>query len=141
NGVDLQRFSGHTPFPNPFPPYVLPIVFTGMMDYWPNIDAVDWFSHQVMPGLQAISEGAEFWIVGARPDSKVRKLSRLKNIRVTGAVPDVRPYLAHSVCAVAPLRIARGVQNKVLEAMAMAKPAVVTPQALEGLSAVPNSDL
>lgn len=141
NGVDLERFNGRLAFPNPFPRNVMPIVFTGMMNYWPNVDAVTWFAREAMPRLQRTAEAATFWIVGAEPDRGVRQLAKLNGVCVTGAVPDVRPYLAHSACVVAPLRVARGVQNKVLEAMAMAKPVVVTPQALEGLSALPDYEV
>jgi glycosyltransferase involved in cell wall biosynthesis len=84
---------------------------------------------------------AEFWIVGACPSSRVTKLAQKPAIRVTGRVVDVRPYLAHASCVVAPLHIARGLQNKVLEAMAMARPVVATPAACEGLSAKPGKDL
>ncbi len=141
NGVDLAHFNKGILHPNPFPRTVTPIVFTGMMNYWPNADAVNWFAREVMPRFQRIKKSAEFWIVGAEPNAGVRQLSRLNGVRVTGAVADVRPYLAHSACVVAPLRIARGIQNKVLEAMAMAKVVIVTPQALEGLSAVPDREL
>jgi glycosyltransferase involved in cell wall biosynthesis len=74
-----------------------------------------------------------FYIVGARPTGAVRELAARDGVRVTGTVPDVRPYLAHARVAVAPLRIARGVQNKVLEAMAMARPVLATTQATDGL--------
>jgi polysaccharide biosynthesis protein PslH len=82
-----------------------------------------------------------FVIVGASPAPAVRRLAERPGIVVTGRVPDVRPYLAHAAVVVAPLRIARGIQNKVLEAMAMARPVVATPQAFEGIRAVPGSDL
>jgi sugar transferase (PEP-CTERM/EpsH1 system associated) len=141
NGVDLGQFDPTETRFNPFGVSGQPIVFTGAMDYRPNIDAVRWFAAEIFPRIRQEHANAEFWIVGGNPSSTVRALSRKPGIFVTGAVPDVRPYLAHACCAVAPMRIARGVQNKVLEAMAMAKPAVLTPAALEGLHAVPEHDL
>jgi glycosyltransferase involved in cell wall biosynthesis len=110
------------------------------MDYRPNIDAVVWFAREVFPSVRRKHARAEFWIVGANPSAAVRRLSAQPGMNVTGRVPDVRPYLSNAACAVAPLRIARGVQNKVLEAMAMGKPVVATPAALDGLSAVPGRE-
>jgi polysaccharide biosynthesis protein PslH len=98
------------------------VVFTGAMDYWPNIDAVSWFADRIFPAIRAAVPAAQFTIVGSRPTEAVLALARQPGVIVTGSVPDVRPWLAHAACAVAPLRIARGVQNKVLEAMAMARP-------------------
>jgi glycosyltransferase involved in cell wall biosynthesis len=111
------------------------------MDYWPNIDAVKWFASEVFPLLRQRFSDVRFYIVGSRPSPAVLALAQQDGIVVTGTVPDVRPYIAHAAVAVAPLRIARGVQNKVLEAMAMATPVVVSPQALEGIDAVPGSEL
>jgi sugar transferase (PEP-CTERM/EpsH1 system associated) len=141
NGVDLDYFSPDRPYPSPFPAGAQPVVFTGAMDYWPNIDAVAWFAHSVLPGLRASCPSATFWIVGSNPARAVLDLKALPGVVVTGRVPDVRPYLAHAAAVVAPLRIARGVQNKVLEAMAMARPVVASAQAAEGIDAVPASDL
>lgn len=111
------------------------IVFTGAMDYRPNADAVIWFAREVLPRVRAVVADATFTIVGARPATEVMALARLPGVRVTGRVPDVRPYLAGARVAVAPLHIARGIQNKVLEAMAMGCPVVGTPAALEGIDA------
>jgi glycosyltransferase involved in cell wall biosynthesis len=111
------------------------------MDYWPNVDAVEWFAAEVFPMLRARFADLRFYIVGARPAPAVQALAQQDGITVTGTVPDVRPYLAHAAVSVAPLRIARGIQNKVLEAMAMAVPVVVSPQALEGIDAAPGADL
>lgn len=141
NGVDLDYFCPDRSYTNPYAAEETPIVFTGAMDYWPNIDAVQWFAQQALPAIREKHPHAVFYIVGARPSSRVKELARLPGIKVTGTVPDVRPYLAHAQVVVAPLRIARGVQNKVLEAMAMAKSVVVTPQALEGIRAAPGCDL
>ncbi|HEY5800267.1 MAG TPA: TIGR03087 family PEP-CTERM/XrtA system glycosyltransferase [Burkholderiaceae bacterium] len=141
NGVDTDYFSPAHSSANPYPADQAAIVFTGAMDYWPNIDAVDWFASKVLPNVRAQVANAVFYIVGSKPSSQVQALGKLPGVVVTGRVEDVRPYLAHARCAVAPLRIARGIQNKVLEAMAMAKTVLVTPQALEGIAAVPGRDL
>jgi len=110
------------------------------MDYWPNVDAVSWFAERVFPAIRETVPAAQFTIVGSRPTEAVLALARQPGVVVTGSVPDVRPYLAHAACAVAPLRIARGIQNKVLEAMAMARPVVVTAQAAEGIRAEAGRD-
>ncbi|HTK78902.1 MAG TPA: TIGR03087 family PEP-CTERM/XrtA system glycosyltransferase [Rhizomicrobium sp.] len=141
NGVDLDHFDPSVEFSDPFPADALPIVFTGMMDYRPNVDAVAWFARDVMPSVRERHKTAEFWIVGKNPVARVRQLRNLPGVRVAGAVADVRPFLARARCVVAPLRLARGVQNKVLEAMAMAKPVVLSPAALEGLTAIPRQDV
>src|SRR5262249_33867038 len=120
-------------YSNPYAADEAALVFTGAMDYWANVDAVTWFSREVLPRVRSGFPAACFYIVGTRPARAVRDLARLPGVRVTGAVPDVRPYLAHARVAVAPLRIARGVQNKVLEAMAMARPLVASPQAVDGI--------
>jgi sugar transferase (PEP-CTERM/EpsH1 system associated) len=133
NGVDTDYFSPDRSHENPYAPGGPVVVFTGMMDYWANVDAVTWFSTEGFPSIRKAIEGARFFIVGARPSRLVERLASRAGIEVTGAVRDVRPYLAHAEVAVAPLRVARGIQNKVLEAMAMARPVVVTSDALEGL--------
>jgi len=111
------------------------------MDYWPNIDAVIWFTDQILPLIRQTVPEAGFWIVGTRPTREVMRLAALPGVVVTGRVPDVRPYLAQARVAVAPLRIARGIQNKVLEAMALGTAVVATPQAFEGIEALPGRDL
>ncbi len=135
NGVDADYFSPERDYANPYAPSVSAIVFTGAMDYWPNIDAVTWFADRIFPAIRDKMPAAQFTVVGSRPTQAVLALARQPGVTVTGAVPDVRPYLAHAACCVAPLRIARGVQNKVLEAMAMARPVVASPQAAEGIRA------
>jgi sugar transferase (PEP-CTERM/EpsH1 system associated) len=141
NGVDTEYFSPAPEYASPYPADKPVIVFTGAMDYWPNVDAVKWFASEVLPSVLATNPDAQFYIVGARPTPEVQALAALRGVHVTGSVPDMRPYLAHADIAVAPLRIARGIQNKVLEAMAMAKAVIVSPQALEGIKAVPGSEL
>lgn len=140
NGVDAEYFSPARDYPNPYPSDVQGVVFTGAMDYWPNIDAVKWFAERIFPAVREAVPAAQFTIVGSRPGEAVQVLASQPGVVVTGGVPDVRPWLAHAVCAVAPLRIARGVQNKVLEAMAMARPVIATPQAAEGIRAEAGRD-
>ncbi len=129
NGVDTEYFR---PVKRDIagPPM---LVFTGTMDYRPNVEAVTWFARQVWPGLKREVPELELTIVGRDPAPAVRRLAREPAIRVTGTVPDVRPYLAAATAVVAPLRTARGIQNKVLEAMAMGRAVVASPAALEGL--------
>jgi sugar transferase (PEP-CTERM/EpsH1 system associated) len=133
NGVDLAYFTAGLSLPNPYPAGVPVLVFTGAMDYWANVDAVQWFVRAMLPAIAQAVPAVQFWIVGTRPTPAVRELARVPRVRVTGAVDDIRPYIAHATLAVAPMRVARGVQNKVLEAMAMGRPVVGTPAAFEGL--------
>jgi glycosyltransferase involved in cell wall biosynthesis len=103
------------------------------MDYWANVDAVTWFARDIFPEIRRQMDTARFYIVGARPTEAVRNLGDIEGVAVTGAVEDVRPFLKHAHCAVTPLRIARGVQNKVLEAMAMGKSILSTKAAIGGI--------
>jgi sugar transferase (PEP-CTERM/EpsH1 system associated) len=141
NGVDTDYFSPAYKFDNPYAKEDRVIAFTGAMDYWPNVDAVEWFTQSVMPQIREKFSSAKFFIVGSRPDERVRKLAEIPGVVVTGSVPDIRPYLAHAIMSVAPLRIARGTQNKVLEAMAMAKTVIASPEAAQGVSAVEGREL
>jgi sugar transferase (PEP-CTERM/EpsH1 system associated) len=134
NGVDSDYFSPEAAGASPFAEDEQAIVFTGAMDYWPNVDAVVWFAREVLPVLRQ-RHPVRFYVVGMNPDITVRTLANVPGIVVTGRVPDVRPYLQHAKVVVAPLRVARGIQNKVLEAMAMARPVVATPACAGGLSA------
>jgi len=133
NGVDTEFFSPQHGYPCPYAPDEEVLVFVGAMDYWANVDAVQWFVDEVLPRIRTGRPQSRFYIVGARPTRQVLRLSELPNVHVTGTVADVRPYLAHARAVVAPLRIARGVQNKVLEAMAMARPVIATAAAMDGL--------
>jgi sugar transferase (PEP-CTERM/EpsH1 system associated) len=135
NGVDFEYFAPGGRYADPYPPAGPTIVFTGMMGYWPNVEGVCWFVREVLPRIRAVVPDARFAIVGTDPAAEVLALARNPGVLVTGRVLDVRPYIAHARVAVAPLHLARGVQNKVLEAMAMAKIVVATPQALEGIDA------
>lgn len=140
NGVDAAYFQPDSNLASPYPESIIPIVFTGAMDYWPNIDAVTWFANEIFPKVRDAIPHAMFAIVGSNPSEAVKALGALPGVWVTGRVDDVRPYVQHAACAVAPLRLARGVQNKVLEAMAMARPVVASPQAAEGISAQAGED-
>jgi sugar transferase (PEP-CTERM/EpsH1 system associated) len=139
NGVDADYFQPQESRPSPYPGQAVPVVFTGAMDYWPNIDAVTWFAGEIFPRVRERIPASLFVIVGSNPAEAVKALASQPGVLVTGRVEDVRPYVQHAACAVAPLRLARGVQNKVLEAMAMARPVVATPQAAEGINAQVNA--
>ncbi len=139
NGVDLKCFSPGT-FPNPFPNQEIPIVMTGRMDYPPNADGALWFAREVMPELSSLMPRARFHIVGSKPPASLRALKG-HLIEVWGQVADIRPYLQHAAVVVAPLRMARGVQNKVLEALAMARPVVATLAATRALKVTSGSEL
>lgn len=141
NGVDTDYFSPINTHQSPYLGTCKTIVFTGAMDYWANVDAVVWFANHVLPLVCQKVSNLMFYIVGSKPDEKVKTLAESSNIVVTGAVDDVRPYLAHASIAVAPMRIARGVQNKVLEAMAMGLPTVTTSQGYEGINATRDQEL
>jgi len=135
NGVDTNFFNPELSFVSPFAENETAIVFTGAMDYWANVDAVVWFAQKVLPAVKEQQPTVKFYIVGSKPAKDVQQLAEADDaVVVTGRVDDVRNYVAHASLVVAPLRIARGIQNKVLEAMAMAKPIVATPAAMEGIS-------
>lgn len=136
--VDTRHFARDSASISPYADHRKVIVFTGAMDYWPNADAVTWFARDVFPAVRKAHEDAMFFIVGSRPTDEVKRLATLPGVHVTGRVEDIRPYLWHAAVAVAPLRIARGVQTKVLEAMAAGTPTVVTSGALEGIGAIPG---
>jgi sugar transferase (PEP-CTERM/EpsH1 system associated) len=141
NGVDTETFDPGRRYEPPFQGRGAAFAFTGAMDYLPNIDAVTWFANEVFPAIRRALPDAQFLIVGSKPAAEVRKLGELPGVLVTGRVPSVAAYLAHAQVAVAPLRIARGIQNKVLEAMAMAMPIVVSSGALTGIRARPGEHL
>jgi sugar transferase (PEP-CTERM/EpsH1 system associated) len=141
NGVDCDNFSPDRRYENPFPADSRAVVFTGAMDYWPNAGAVKFYAEAVLPRVRQRAPGTRFVIVGSNPTAAVRALAALPGVEVTGRVPDVRPYLAHAALVVVPLQIARGVQNKLLEAMAMAKAVVASSKAAAGVGAIPANAL
>jgi sugar transferase (PEP-CTERM/EpsH1 system associated) len=132
-GVDSARFDPSIGFERPFPDSEKAMVFTGAMDYWPNVDAVQWFVREVFPDVRAAVPEACFYIVGMNPTSEVQALATFPGVIVTGMVDDVRPYMAHAHLAALPVRVARGIQNKVLEAMAMEKPILAASPAIHGI--------
>lgn len=140
NGVDAARFAPDPARPSPYAPGEIAVAFTGAMDYWPNVDAVCWFAADILPRLRERHPALRFHIVGRNPAPAVRALAG-PAVNVTGTVPDVRPWLQHAAVVVAPLRLARGIQNKVLEAMAMARPVVAASACADALRAAPGREL
>lgn len=134
NGVDVAHFRSqgderrepHT------------AIFTGVMDYEPNVDGICWFVERCWPELRRRHGDARLLIVGSRPVAKVTALAKAPGVEVTGRVPETPPWFDRAAVAIAPLRLARGVQNKVLEALSMGVPVVATPQAAQGLGAIPD---
>lgn len=134
NGVDADFFVPNPALPNPYQPGEQAVVFTGAMDYWPNVDGVQWFVQDMLPALRQRWPQARFVIVGRNPAPAVQALA-CDRVTVTGTVPDVRPYLQHAAAVVAPLRVARGIQNKILEAMAMGQPVATVSGCAQAIGA------
>lgn len=111
------------------------------MDYYANVDGVVWFANEVLPLIKKEIPEIHFFVVGSNPTKEVLSLSAFNGVTVTGYVTDTREYLIKATVVAVPLRIARGIQNKILEAMAMGLPLVATPQAFEGIDAKPGRDL
>lgn len=132
NGIDTAHFDPSADFERVDAGPAL-IVFTGQMDYRPNIEAVTWFVEAILPRVRAAHPEARFAIVGRNPADAVKALSKHAGVIVTGEVADVRGWLAAAAVVAAPLKLARGIQNKVLEAMAMARPVVASAAAAEGI--------
>jgi glycosyltransferase involved in cell wall biosynthesis len=135
NGVDLDYFQ-----PRP-EASEHGCVFVGALDYLPNVEGIDWFCRAIWPAVRLRHPDATLALVGRRPAPAVARLAAIPGVELVGQVPDVRPYLAGAAVSIAPLRIARGIQNKVLESLAMAKATLVSPQALLGLQAQPGDHL
>jgi len=138
-GVDSVYFDPLIPFENPYHLGQKVLVFAGAMDYWPNVEAVKWFCEHVLYAVVEREPSFLFCIVGMKPTDEVRKLGTLPGVRVTGGVPDVRPYLSHALAACLPLQLARGIQNKALEAMSMTLPVLATQDALLGIVDYPGA--
>ena len=136
NGVDLEAFQ---PADEAYDPDQ--VCFIGRMDYYPNIQAMEGFVSQVLPLIRARRPAAKLAIVGAAPGPGVRALARIEGVTVTGTVPDVRPYVTAAALCVAPLKIARGTQNKILESLAMGVPVVTSSAAAGGVDVVPGEHL
>ncbi len=128
NGVDLEYFDPRISLPLPELEACRYAVFVGAMDYYPNADAAGWFARSILPVIRRRVPEMQFYIVGRNPSADVRKLAGIEGVTVTGEVPDVRPYVRGAAVFVAPLRIARGIQNKVLEALAMGRRVVATEE-------------
>ncbi len=141
SGVDHRYFDPSLATAPLFDSTLPTYVFTGTMDYPPNVDAVVWFATEILPVIRRTVPAAQFYIVGNSHSAEVQRLATIEGVFVTGRVADVRPYVAHATAGVAPMRIARGIQNKVLEAMSLARPVVLTSGALEGIEAEPGVDV
>lgn len=137
NGVDASYFS----WPVQGSGNSRVIAFLGRMDYYPNIDGILYFAQDILPIIQKAIPDAQLRVIGSNPSQRIQDLTRIAGVTVTGHVPDVRPYLADAAVAIAPLRLARGTQNKILESMAMGIPVVATPQAAKGIQATPGTHL
>lgn len=137
NGVDFDHFRRRSPHSRAD----TAIVFVGRMDYFPNVQGAVHFTQKIFPSVRRRFPRATLRIVGSNPTEAVRALAELPGVTVTGSVPDVRPHLADTAVALAPLQIARGTQNKILECMAMGIPVVSSPQASRGIQAVPGEHL
>ncbi len=136
NGINLDEFA-------PTPSAIIEpdtLVFTGTMDFRPNVDAVTWFAREIWPIIRAHKPAARFTIVGRRPAPAVVALAQLPGIVVTGSVPDARPYIQRSSVYVVPMRIGGGVRFKVLEALAMGKAVVTTPMGADGIALTPDHE-
>lgn len=137
NGVDLEFFR-----PRPVEREVAGrVIFTGALTYQPNVQAVLHFAQHIWPLIQQARPHATWQIVGRYPPSEVQRLAELPGVSVTGAVPDVRPYLAEAQVALAPLLVGSGTRMKILEAFAMGKPVVSTPVGCEGLPVLSGEHL
>lgn len=138
NGIDLDAYQPTEPAP-PRPPFKL--LFTGKMDYRPNIDAVLWFGRAVLPLIQQQEPNVRFQIVGLNPHARLDELRANPAIEITGGVPDVRPYFAGATVCVIPMRVGGGTRLKALEAMACAKPIVSTSLGVEGIPVTHGQEL
>jgi sugar transferase (PEP-CTERM/EpsH1 system associated) len=131
NGVDLTAHA--TAGINPFSAGQHAIVMTGRMDYRPNYEGAQWFANQIMPLILKTLPDAKVYFVGACPPRSLQKMANA-HVVVTGSVPDIKPYIRFADAVIAPLQIARGVQNKVLEALAMTKPVIATRESTRSLA-------
>jgi len=138
NGMDTELFTPAEIKPNNKAPVFL---FTGVMDYKPNIDAVVWFVEKIWPAIINKFPAAKFIIAGMNPSAQVKALEKSSGIEVTGFVDDILPYYHQSDYFVAPFRLARGVQNKVLQAFACGLPVISTPMGAEGIDCIADESI
>ncbi len=148
NGVDLEYFSpqfNQKPETSNYQPATRNkqpvLLFTGAMDYFANVDGVVWFTKEILPLIKREIPEAKLFIVGSNPTREVLSLNDHNGVVVTGFVKDIRPFYEIADVSIIPLSLARGIQNKVLEAMAMKVPVVATSRAFEGINAAPHRDL
>jgi sugar transferase (PEP-CTERM/EpsH1 system associated) len=137
HGVDFEYFTASPDAQADFPS----IIFTGNMAYAPNVDAANYFYHEIWPLIRQEVPGIRWRIVGADPSPSIQAMAADDDIEVTGRVPDLREYLQRATLAIDPLRVGAGLQNKVLEGMSMGLPMVITPIANEGINAVPGVNI
>jgi sugar transferase (PEP-CTERM/EpsH1 system associated) len=138
NGVDLDYFRPSSQSPDTISPR---LAFVGAMDHFANVEGARYFAEEVFPLIRSRESRAKFSIIGANPTAEVKKLARYPGVIVTGEAPDTRPYLREATLCVVPLRIARGAQNEVLEAMAAGKAVIASPEAVDGLRVVDGESL
>jgi polysaccharide biosynthesis protein PslH len=141
NGVDLDFFNPKAKCKSIQSPFSTVLVFTGAMDYYANADGAIWFIEKILPEIRKQFPDTAFYMAGSTPGKELKRLANNKDILLTGFVEDIRPYYNLATICIIPLRVARGIQNKILEAMAMARPVVTTKIAFEGISAKPGKDL
>lgn len=137
HGVDTDQFAPVDPAQTE----AQTVVMSGVMRYAPNVEAANWFAREVWPLILKERPQAQFYIVGRDPLPAVQALGDIKGVTVTGTVDEPAEWIAKATVSVAPIRAAAGLQNKLLEAMAMAKPVVATTVANEGIGAEPERDL
>jgi glycosyltransferase involved in cell wall biosynthesis len=138
NGVDLDYFRPSSQSPDTISPR---LAFVGAMDHFANVEGARYFAEEVFPLIRSRESRAKFSIIGANPTAEVKKLARYPGVIVTGEAPDTRPYLREATLCVVPLRVARGAQNEVLEAMAAGKAVIASPEAVDGLRVVDGESL
>ena len=139
NGVDTEYFQPPSQPRNGQHDNTTHLVFTGVLDYTPNVEGMIWFCNEIMPKLRELGN-FHLKVVGRRPLGSVLALNHIEGVEIVGEVPDVRPYLHEADIAISPLKLARGIQNKVLEAMACGLPTVISPESAEGIDAMPGKE-
>jgi glycosyltransferase involved in cell wall biosynthesis len=145
NGIDVEGYATHTPQP---PASALlcrrggaDLVFTGTMDFRPNVDAALWFAQEVLPLIRQEETGAHFVVVGQKPHRRLDVLRGRDDVTLTGAVDDTRPYIAQAAVYVVPLRMGGGTRFKILEAAAMSRAMVSTSLGCEGFPVKSGQEL